>query len=99
MAWHQRVNAKSAIWIASGTRLEAYVDYFAQVARLTGNSAYAPERATDSRMGKARRSGRAATRGFLPNLKQDIVFCFDWFEVGLLAEHDPHLYLNSPRNK
>ena len=41
----------------------------------------------------------ASWERFLPNLKQDIVFCFDWFEVGLLAEHDPHLYLNSPRNK
>ena len=48
---------------------------------------------------KARRSGRAATRASLPKLKQDVVLCFDWFELGLLAEHYAHLNLNTSRNE
>jgi hypothetical protein len=32
-------------------------------------------------------------------LKQDIAFRLDRFELGLFAEHDPHLDLDSPRNR
>jgi len=42
---------------------------------------------------------RAAAIENVSTLKQNIVFRFDRFEIGLFAEHKPHLDLDSPRDK
>ena len=41
----------------------------------------------------------AAASENVSSLKQYIVFRLDRFEIGLFAEHDPHLDLDSPRDK
>lgn len=60
-----------------------------------------PERDIDHQADKTEfaEGGQATASCSLPHLEQDIVICFDWFEVGLLAEHAPHLDLNFPRDK
>ena len=42
---------------------------------------------------------RVAAIANASTLKQDIIFRFDWFEVGLFAEHNLHLDLDAPRDR
>ena len=45
------------------------------------------------------RGAQVVTIEDAPTLKQDVVFRFKRFEVGLFAEHEPHLDLYSPRDR